>query len=101
MRWLARFRYASIERARRSKSARWIARFYFAQHNARVLEDMEYRFGVVLCEATQGRMSKAYYDLRAMLQEISEVFAEHGSEAYADGHRDALEEHGILTGEPA
>ena len=85
----------AIYRARRSRGAQWLARFYFAQHNARVLADMEYRLGVVLDQATNGRMSKAYYPVEAMLQEISEARVEHGSEMYREGRKDALEEHGL------
>lgn len=43
----------------------WCERVYYCHHNARVLSDMEYRFGCVLCEVTAG-MSKAYYDIEDM-----------------------------------
>ncbi|PTQ64875.1 hypothetical protein C8J45_102231 [Sphingomonas sp. PP-CE-3G-477] len=92
-------------RLRNSPAALWLARFYYAQHNAGVLVDMEYRFGVVLDEATNGRISKPYYAVETMVGEICEARAEREREAYQDGRRDALEEHDLLDddvdGEPA
>lgn len=64
-------------------------RLLFAQHNARVLADMEWRFTLAIEEATNGRMSKAYYDIDVMRQCIQEA----RSEAYNEGYNDALEDH--------
>lgn len=72
----------------------WLAAIWFAQHNARVIADFEDRMSSVIHDATMGRMSKPYYDAGAMLQEISEAYAEHGRENYEDGRRDAFEEMG-------
>jgi hypothetical protein len=47
----------------------WCLRVLLAHHNARVLADMEWRLGCVLCECTSG-MSKPYYTLEAMRDEI-------------------------------
>lgn len=65
----------------------YFARIYYCHHNARVLADMEYRFGCVLCECTRG-MSKAYYTTEAMIAEINDMQNELYEEAYAEGCKD-------------
>lgn len=66
----------------------WFQRFWFAQHNARVLADMEWRMILLVEEATGGRMSKAYYSNDQMRPEI----AAHHNALYQDGWDDALAE---------
>lgn len=34
------------------------------------IDDLEYRFSVLLCEVTHGRMSKCYYTVEAMISEV-------------------------------
>ena len=68
---------------RAEESANWCIRVLMAHHNARILSDMEYRFGCVLNEVTL-RMSKAYYDLDDMRTEIAECREWHCDEAVAD-----------------
>ena len=34
------------------------------------IDDLEYRFSVLLCEVTGGRMSKCYYTVEAMISEV-------------------------------
>lgn len=69
----------------------WFLRWVYAQHNARVLADMENRFCIVLCEASGNMMSKAYYDKDVMLNQI----ALHHQKLYNDGYCDAEEDHEI------
>lgn len=67
----------------------WFERLWFAQHNARVLADMEWRFILALEDATNGRMSKAYYDIEVIRQCISEARQETYQEGYEDGCADS------------
>lgn len=69
----------------------WFARLWWAQHNARVLADMEWRMCLLVENATGGRMSKAYYTTEQMNAEVN---ANHNA-LYDMGYKDALEEHGI------
>ena len=66
----------------------WLKRFWYAQHNARVLADMEWRFILAIEEATNGRMSKAYYSIEAMRSEIAAA----RNETYQMGYDDAKSE---------
>jgi hypothetical protein len=66
----------------------WFARIWWAQHNARVLADMEWRFTLFLEDATGGRMSKPYYTIEAMRAEL--MVAQNA--IYQDGWDDALAE---------
>lgn len=66
----------------------WAQRLWFAQHNARVLADMEWRLILLVENATGGRMSKAYYSTEQMNAEIA---ANHNA-IYQDGFDDGLAE---------
>lgn len=66
----------------------WFERILFCHHNARVLADMEYRFSCVLCEATGGKMSKAYYEKDVMLAVVRDFHEELYQDGYADGQAD-------------
>lgn len=66
----------------------WFARLWWAQHNARVLADIEWRMSLLVEEATGGRMSKPYYSLDQMRPEIA---ANHNA-IYQYGWDDALAE---------
>lgn len=70
----------------------WFARLWWAQHNARVLADMEWRMILLVENATGGRMSKAYYSTEQM---NAEVAANHNA-IYQDGYDDGCAE---ATGE--
>jgi hypothetical protein len=61
----------------------WFDRIIYCHHNARVLADMEYRFGCVLSHCTRG-MSKAYYPVDAMLAEIDQYISDRCEEAVDD-----------------
>ena len=65
----------------------WFQRVWYCHHNARVLADMEYRFGCVLNQVTDG-MSKAYYTQEAMDAEIQQ----HQNKLYSDGYDDGVAE---------
>ena len=65
----------------------WFLRIYFCHHNARVLSDMEYRLGCVLCHMGT-HMSKPYYDLESMYGEIDRVLGEKYDEGYEDAKKD-------------
>ncbi len=80
-----------LETLRENPFVCWLARFWFAQHNARVIEDFERRMSLVIENATDGRMSKPYYTIAAMQVEIDAS----RSAAYDDGYNDALDEHDI------
>lgn len=69
----------------------WVERVIYCHHNARVLCDMEWRLGRVLCECTRG-MSKAYYDLDTMLVEIQDHANEKYEEALEEGRLAGREE---------
>ena len=69
----------------------WCMQLWFAHHNARVLADMEYRFGCVLNHTTRG-MSKAYYTWEAMQAEIDEFHNEMCNDAYREGEHDKAED---------
>lgn len=69
----------------------WVERVWFCHHNARVLSDMEWRFGCVLNHVTRS-MSKAYYTIEAMYAEIDDFLAEQRDEAYAEGQEDVRAE---------
>lgn len=65
----------------------YFARIYYCHHNARVLADMEYRFGCVLCHMGT-HMSKAYYTKEDMYAEIDRVLSEKYDEGYEDGYEE-------------
>lgn len=73
----------------------WFQRLWWAQHNARVLADMEWRMILLVEDATGGRMSKAYYSTEQMRAEVA---ANH-STIYQSGYDDALEDHDIKPDE--
>lgn len=75
----------------------WCERLWFAQHNARVLADMEWRMILLVENATGGRMSKAYYTTEAMAAEVS---ANHDA-IYQEGYDDGLAEASLQSGDPA
>lgn len=75
------------------RTSLWFQRLWWAQHNARVLADMEWRMILLVENATGGRMSKAYYSTEQMNAEVS---AAH-NDLYASGYADALEDHGIAA----
>lgn len=77
--------------SRLDEAVQWCERVIYCHHNARVLADMEWRLGCVLCDVTRG-MSKPYYTLEAMRDEISSKAIDDYNEAYADGRKDALQE---------
>lgn len=66
----------------------WFERLWFAQHNARVLADMEWRMILLVENATGGRMSKAYYSSDQMNVEVTE----NHSAIYKSGWDDAVAE---------
>ena len=66
----------------------WFERLWFAQHNARVLADMEWRIILLVENATGGRMSKAYYSSDQMNVEVT---ANHNA-IYQGGWDDAVAE---------
>lgn len=98
--FIRRWLHIAYEWLRHEPFVLWFARFVYAQHNARVLVDMEHRLGCVLDAATNGMLSKAYYDVPTMTAAISDAFAAHGELYYAEGRADALEEHGITEEGP-
>lgn len=61
----------------------WCEQVIYGPHNARVLAEMEYRFGCVLDHMGTG-MSKAYYTLPAMYAEIDRALSEYADDALAD-----------------
>jgi phage terminase large subunit-like protein len=66
----------------------WFERLWFAQHNARVLADMEWRMTLLLENATGGRMSKPYYSTEQMNVEVA---ANHNA-LYEDAQTEAFED---------
>lgn len=54
-----------------AKMKLWFERLWFAQHNAHVLADMEWRMILLVENATGGRMSKAYYSSDQMNVEVT------------------------------
>lgn len=64
----------------------WFECLWFAQHNARLLADMEWRMCLLVENATGGRMSKAYYSTEQMNAEV----AEHQNELYNEGYKDGV-----------
>ncbi len=81
----------AISALRLDAAKEWFERVIYCHHNARVLADMEWRLGCVLCDVTRG-MSKPYYTLEAMLAEIHDMQMDDHNEAYAEGRKDALQE---------
>jgi hypothetical protein len=73
----------------------WFLRWIYAQHNARVIADFEDRMSAVLCEASGHLLSKPYYDRNTMLRVIADNHSRLYDEGYAEGRKDALEEHGL------
>lgn len=65
----------------------WCERIIYCHHNARVLCDMEYRFGCTLNYCTKG-MSKAYYDLDDIYVAIDEYINERVEDGIADAVND-------------
>lgn len=65
----------------------WFLQIWYCHHNARVLADMEYRFGCVLSRTT-GVMSKAYYTVPAMYAEIDRRAMEECDAAVEDYKKD-------------
>jgi len=81
----------AISALRLDAAKEWFERVIYCHHNARVLADMEWRLGCVLCDVTRG-MSKPYYTLEAMRDEISSKAVDDYNEAYAEGRKDAFDE---------
>lgn len=77
----------------------WFLQIWFCHHNARVIADFEKRMSMVIYDATGGAMSKPYYTLEAMQGEINAFIERERDEAYAEGRKDALEEHGVAEPE--
>ena len=76
---------------RRQPWAQWCARWFYAQHNARVLVEMEGRFSRVLDYASGGMISKPYYS-----DEVNEqMIREHLWSQYKEGYNDAEEDHDL------
>jgi hypothetical protein len=69
----------------------WLERIWFAQHNARVLADMEWRMILLVENATAGRMSKAYYSSDQMNVEIAAAQNETYMSGYNDGFQDGVD----------
>jgi hypothetical protein len=69
----------------------WFLRWVYAQHNARVLADMERRMCAVIHEATGYMMSKPYYTEEAMIAAIREHHSKLYDDGYEDGKEDAAE----------
>lgn len=73
----------------------WFLRFWYAQHNARVIIDFENRMTAVIYAATGGMMSKPYYTEDAMLSQIREFESRTYDFGYEEGRKDLAEELGI------
>ena len=88
--WSAKYRlgqfslWLDIYRPKTRAFFRWFERIYWAQHNARVITDFEYRMSVMVDVATSGRMSKPYYNIEAMKSEIEEAFQRERNMAYGE-----------------
>lgn len=65
----------------------WCERVIYCHHNARVLCEMEYRFGCTLNYCTKG-MSKAYYELDDIYVAIDEWVAERVEEGIEEACED-------------
>lgn len=78
----------------------WCLRWIYAQHNARVLADMESRMVSVIYAATNGMMSKPYYTKEAMLEQITAAHGAAYDDAYADGRSDLADELGVTDPSP-
>jgi hypothetical protein len=78
----------------------WLARWVFAQHNAKVIIDFEDRMVSVIYAASGGMMSKPYYSTEAMLQCIRENERKLYDYAYADGRDDLAAELGVKDPSP-
>jgi len=63
----------------------WFERLWFAQHNVRVLADMEWRMVLLVENATGGRMSKAYYSTDQMNVEVAANHTALYQEGYDEG----------------
>lgn len=73
----------------------WFLRWIYAQHNARVIIDFENRMSSVVYHATGGMMSKPYYTIEAIKQEIDGYHSRLYDDAYADGREDLAAELGV------
>ena len=73
----------------------WCLRWVYAQHNARVIVDFENRMTSVVYDASGGMMSKPYYTVEAMAEQIADAKSRAYDNAYADGRRDLAEELGV------
>lgn len=65
----------------------WCERVIYCHHNARVLVDMEWRFGCTLNYCTK-HMSKAYYNIEDIYAEIDEYIADRVEDAITDAVND-------------
>lgn len=66
---------------------------------------MEGRFSELLCDLTDGLLSKTGYDVRAMVQQVEETFEKYAAEAWAEVWDEAAQAvyewcHGV-TGKPS
>lgn len=66
----------------------WLRRFYYAQHNARVIEDFENRMSFLVCLATGQWMSKPYYTIEEMRAQVNN----HHQREYAYGYNDGIDD---------
>jgi len=64
-------------------------RIWYCHHNAKVIADFEDRMTSVIYHATNGMMSKPYYDKQAMISMIDEAFNKHFEEGYKEGQENA------------
>ena len=74
----------------------WFLQIFYCHHNARVLADMEARFGYVLSRTTQ-HMSKPYYTIEAIDQAIDAYHLAGYKAAYEDAFRDIEEANAPAT----
>lgn len=78
----------------------WCLRWVYAQHNARVIIDFENRMSRVVDAATNGLMSKPYYDADVMEVEIRAAQSAVYDMAYAEGRADLAAELGVEDPSP-
>lgn len=74
--------FAIVDRLNRAVD--WIARVYYAHHNARVLCNMEHRMSILLSEATGGMLSKPYYEEDVLVAQIADYHERLCDEALED-----------------
>lgn len=75
------------------KIKEYFQQIWYCHHNARVLADFEYRMACVLDQATGSRISKPYYSVDVMVDQILLYQCQLSEESYKEGYEDAKEEY--------